>query len=246
VAWDSPFAGGRPAPPRVNLLPGELEERRLLRRQRGLVGAGGAVLLALLGLWYLLQASGLDQARRDADKQQAVVVGLRAQQAQLQPYADLQAQIAAAEQLRTQVYAKEIRFSGVLQDVAAIVPGNVWLTQMTITPKSATGTTGGSAPTPGGGPQATVTPGSPGAGSPVAGITFSGSGLGHVDVGGFLRALARGPEKHGQRVYLNPYFTSSQESSSSGGQATVSFSATVDMSQAAYSGRYQPGAGGSP
>jgi type IV pilus assembly protein PilM len=92
---------------------------------------------------------------------------------------------------------------------------------------------------PAGGAAAATTPGSPGAGSPVASITFAGAGLEHVDVGGFLRALARGPKKGGQQVYLNPYFTTSQEAVE-GGQDTVTFSATVDLSTAAYSGRFQP------
>jgi hypothetical protein len=73
----------------------------------------------------------------------------------------------------------------------------------------------------------------------VATISFGGAGLEHVDVGGFLRALARGPRKGGQQVYLNPYFTTSQKADENG-QATVTFSATVDLSSAAYSGRFQP------
>ena len=94
-------------------------------------------------------------------------------------------------------------------------------------------------PAPAGATAAATTPGSPGAGSPVASITFAGAGLEHVDVGGFLRALARGPKKGGQQVYLNPYFSTSQKADE-GGQDTVTFSATVDLSIAAYSGRFQP------
>jgi hypothetical protein len=73
----------------------------------------------------------------------------------------------------------------------------------------------------------------------VANITFAGAGIEHVDVGGFLRALARGPKKGGQQVYLNPYFTTSDKEDENG-QTMVTFSATVDLSSAAYSGRYQP------
>jgi hypothetical protein len=40
-------------------------------------------------------------------------------------------------------------------------------------------------------------------------------------------------------VYLNPYFTTSQKGDKER-QPTVSFTATVDLSSAAYSGRYQP------
>jgi hypothetical protein len=139
------------------------------------------------------------------------------------------------------VYRNEIRFSGVMRDISAIVPDDVWLTSMAAT-FNETGnpsTTGGAAtPAPTGGGAAATTPGSPGAGSPVASITFAGAGLEHVDVGGFLRALARGPKKGGQQVYLNPYFTTSQKDDEAG-QATVTFNATVDLSSAAYSGRYQ-------
>jgi hypothetical protein len=98
---------------------------------------------------------------------------------------------------------------------------------------------GGTGTAPAEGAAAAVTPGSPGAGSPVATITFAGAGLEHVDVGGFLRALAHGPQKGGQPVYLNPYFTTSQKADEQG-QETVTFSATVDLSSAAYSGRFQP------
>jgi hypothetical protein len=172
-----------------------------------------------------------------------VAAGLRARRAQLQPLATLESQIAASEQLRASVYRHEIRFSNVMRDISAIVPDDVWLTSMAVT-------FNGSGTTPAGGGTSTTTqqpgtaaaaatPGSPGAGSPVATITFGGSGLEHVDVGGFLRALARGPKKGGQQVYLNPYFTTSQKADEQG-QATVTFSATVDLSSAAYSGRFQP------
>ena len=100
-------------------------------------------------------------------------------------------------------------------------------------------TAGGASTPPAGATAAATTPGSPGAGSPVASITFAGAGLEHVDVGGFLRALARGPKKGGQQVYLNPYFSTSQKADE-GGQDTVTFSATVDLSSAAYSRRFQP------
>ena len=244
MTWGSP-QGYRQGPPLINLLPREIGERRLVRRQRTAIGAAFAVLLALLGCWYLLESGRLTDARREADGEQAVAAGLRAHKTQLQPYADLSAEIAAGEQLRTRVYATEIRFSSVLRDLSAIMPDNVWLTKMTAAPTSttggATGTTGsvpssGASTATGG----TTPPGSPGADSPAATITFTGAGLGHVDVGQLLRALASGPKNGGQPVYLNPYFTSSQKAAEAGGEPTVTFSASVDLSKAAYSGRFQP------
>jgi hypothetical protein len=245
MSWGSP-QGYRQGAPLINLLPREIGERRLVRRQRTAIGAVFALLLAVLGCWYLLESSQLADARREADGEQAVAAGLRADKAKLQSYADLSAEIAATEQLRTRVYATEIRFSSVMRDVSAIMPDNVWLTKLTA---AATGTTGataaagttGSVPSSGAA-SATggTTPGSPGADSPIATINFTGAGLGHVDVGQLLRALARGPKNGGRPVYLNPYFTSSQKAAEAGGEATVTFSASVDLSKAAYSGRFQP------
>lgn len=240
MAWGTPWAQ-RQGPPQINLLPKQLVEERLIRRQRGGLGAGFLVVLALLGLWYVLEGRALDRARDQADQEQTVATGLRARRAQLQPLAELEAQIAAAEQLRAQVYAREIRFSSIMRDVSAIVPGNVWLTTMSAAFSDAAGagaTAAGGASAPADPAASTGIPGSPGAGSPVGTITFAGAGFGHVDIGGFMRALARGPKKQGQPVYLNPYFTTSQKGDE-GGQATVTFSASVDLTGAAYSGRYQ-------
>ena len=240
MAWGTPWAQ-RQGPPRIDLLPRNLVEQRLVRRQRTGIGAGFLVLLAALGVWYVLETQQLSDAQAAADQERATATGLRAQRAQLQPLADLESQIDAADQLRATVYRNEIRFSGVMRDISAIVPDDVWLTTMAVAFKdTANASAPGTAPTtPAGGGAAATTPGSPGAGSPVASITFAGAGLEHVDVGGFLRALARGPKKGGQQVYLNPYFTTSQKGDEEG-QPTVSFTATVDLSSAAYSGRYQP------
>ena len=234
----------RLGPPRVDLLPRQVVEQRQVLRQRAGIGAAFLLVLALLGLWYVLECRELTQARADADRERTVAANLRARRAQLQPLADLESQIAAADQLRTEVYAREIRFSSVMRDISAIVPEDVWLTSMAVAFNGTAGTssTTGTSTAPAtqaGGAAPAVTPGSPGAGSPVATITFAGAGLEHVDVGGFLRALARGPKKGGQQVYLNPYFTTSQKTDE-GGQETVTFSATVDLSSAAYSRRFQP------
>ena len=225
--WGDP----RVSLPRVNLLPKEIKERRLLQRQRGGIAVAFVLLLTLLGLWYVRESQKLTEARQEADRERTVAADLRARKAELQPYAALESQIAAADQLRAKVYAREIRFSGILQDISAIIPADVWLTQMSVAIKETSAQAAA--------PASPVSPGSPGAGSPVASITFTGAGLEHVDVGGFMRALAAGPKKRGSRVYLNPYFTASQKSAEEGGETTVTFSATVDLSKSVLSGRFQ-------
>src|SRR5215218_9021046 len=140
--------GQRPGgPPRIDLLPRQLVEHRVVRRQRTGLGAGFLVLLALLGLWYLLESRQLGQARDQADQERAVATGLRARRVQLQPLATLESQIAASEQLRASVYKHEIRFSSVMRDISAIVPDDVWLTSMAV---AFNGATTGTTPASGG------------------------------------------------------------------------------------------------
>jgi len=236
------------AAPRVNLLPLAIVERRLVRRQRVACGAGFVLLLSLLALVYVAASGRAERAERASSRQRAVAAGLEAERSRLQPWAALQAEVAESERLQASVYAGEIRFSDVLQDVSTLMPANAWLTQMNASVSNAgTGgqaATAATASTQAG--QATVAPpGAPGSGSPVASITFSGMAFGHVDVGGMVRALDGAVERDGQAVYLNPYFTSSQKQAQSGQRSTVTFSASVDLGPAAYSGRFQrPGESG--
>jgi hypothetical protein len=227
--------------PRVNLLPTWVAERRLVRRQRLGVAAGFAALLCLLALLWLAESARVDRARRAADHQRVVTAQLEAERATLQPWADLQGKVVAAEQLRAKAYAREVRFSGVLQDIAMLVPDNAWLTQLTAslndTQQDKTGGTT-AATAQNGAAAAPAVPGAPGFGSPVGTITFSGMALGHVDVGGVVRVLDNAVKRNGGSVYLNPYYTSSQKQAQ-GGQATVTFSASVDLGPAAFSGRFQ-------
>jgi len=155
--------------------------------------------------------------------------------------------VVSAEQLRATVYAREVRFSRVLQDVAMVMPDNAWLTQLSASLSETQQSQGsGTQPSSGqnGNATAGIVPGAPGFGSPVGTITFAGAGLGHIDVGKLVKVLDGAVKRNGGSVYLNPYYTSSQKQAGSG-QATVTFSASVDLSQAAYSGRFQrPGGTG--
>jgi Tfp pilus assembly protein PilN len=131
MAWGTPWTQQQ-GPPRIDLLPRKLVEERLVRRQRTGIGAGFLVLLAALGVWYVLETQQLSDAQAAADQERATATNLRAQRAQLQPLANLETQIDAADRLRATVYRNEIRFSGVMRDISAIVPDDVWLTSMAV------------------------------------------------------------------------------------------------------------------
>jgi len=227
--------------PRVNLLPSWVAERRLVRRQRLTVAAGFGVALCLLALLWLADSARAQRAERAAAGERAIATQLGTQRARLQPWADLQAEVVSAEQLRATVYAREVRFSRVLQDVAMVMPDNAWLTQLSASLSETQQSQGSGAQASGGqngNATAGIVPGAPGFGSPVGTITFAGAGLGHIDVGKLVKVLDGAVKRNGGSVYLNPYYTSSQKQAGSG-QATVTFSASVDLSQAAYSGRFQ-------
>jgi Tfp pilus assembly protein PilN len=236
VSQDLQLARRAGAAPKVNLLPSWVTERRLVRRQRLGVAAGFAFVLLVLVLVWLAQSARADRAERAAASQRAVTDQLAADRARLQPWADLQAEVAAAEKLRADVYAREVRFSGVLQDISMLMPDNAWLTTLAATLTEAKPGQAGGAQT--GGSQAVLVPGAPGFGSPIGSITLSGMALGHVDVGRVIRTLDGAVKRNGGSVYQNPYYTSSQEQNQSG-QRTVTFTATVDLGPAAYSGRFQ-------
>src|SRR6266545_4225841 len=187
--------------PRVNLLPSWVAERRLVRRQRLTVAAGFGVALCLLALLWLADSARAQRAERAAAGQRAIATQLGTQRAGLQPWADLQAEVVSAEQLRATVYAREVRFSRVLQDVAMVMPDNAWLTQLSASLSETQQSQGsGTQPSSGqnGNATAGIVPGAPGFGSPVSTITFAGAGLGHIRAleqvrseAGSLRARAR-------------------------------------------------------
>ena len=68
MAWGTPWTQ-RQGPPRIDLLPRQLVEQRLVRRQRTGIGAGFLVLLAVLAIWYVLETQALHDAQAEADQE---------------------------------------------------------------------------------------------------------------------------------------------------------------------------------
>jgi Tfp pilus assembly protein PilN len=237
--------------PSVNLLPPGITDRRRLRRQRRtllIVGAG--VLALVLVVWYLEITRSANAAHR-ADDAEATVAGLEREKASLQRFADLRARLTELEEQRTVVFRGEVRGSTVLEDFTRLVPKDVWLTGLSLTVQEQPGLPGGSANQQGAAPatgqQGAAVPGAPGSatprsGAPVASITFAGQALSHPDVAAFIKSLNETVKRGGQPVYVNPYYTSSTAAGSDG-SSTVTFSGTVDLTAAAFSGRFQGGSG---
>jgi hypothetical protein len=77
-------------------------------------------------------------------------------------------------------------------------------------------------------------PGAPGYNSPVATISLTGKAASLPDVATFMRSLNGKVKRDGREIYVNPYYTSAVNDT-----GTVSFTATVDLTSAAFSGRFQ-------
>ncbi len=124
----------------VNLLPPEIRLREQVRRRTALVAGAGVVVLALIGAFYLTQAMELSSVRGELADQQAANAALRAQIAELQPFADLQATLEERQRLVETLYANEVSWASVLLDVSRVIPDQSYLTQLSGQITAPTGT----------------------------------------------------------------------------------------------------------
>ena len=102
----------------VNLLPPELRERQAIRRNTSFVVALGLAALALIGLFYFFQLQRQSQAESDLADQQDRNAQLQSQIDALSQFADLQAELAAKEQLVATIFVNEVSWSSALLDVS--------------------------------------------------------------------------------------------------------------------------------
>jgi Tfp pilus assembly protein PilN len=114
----------------VNLLPPEIRARQAIRRTTGLVVAIGAGIVALILVFFFVQTARLASAKDELAAQQQANAALEQQIGELQPYADLQAQLLAKQAMVNTVYANEVSWSGVLLDVSRVIPDESYLTGM--------------------------------------------------------------------------------------------------------------------
>ena len=113
---------------RIDLLPTRYVERRRARRNTGIVTiAALLVLLLLLGWWFLL-GSQIATERENLAAAQAENAQLSQQIAELQRFADLEAEVQSKRAALASVFAGDIRWPALLTEIAMVIPGEVWLT----------------------------------------------------------------------------------------------------------------------
>lgn len=208
--------------PTVNLLPPEIAEAARARHAKMVMAAVLAVAVLAVGGLYV-QAHG-SVATANADLQQAELAQgrLQTQVSSFREVTQIDALVAARQALLSSAMGQEIQWSSYLNDLSLKIPANVWLTAVSATEGSSSGTSG---PSPAG---ATGTVGS---------VSFTGTAMTHNDVATWLEALATEPG------FTEPYFSNSTEATV-GTKPVVNFTSMVQLTPAALSGRYTQQAGG--
>jgi Tfp pilus assembly protein PilN len=115
----------------VNLLPPELRQRQAVRRTTSFVVAGGLVVIALVGVFFFLQSQRLADVQDELAAQGARNADLQTTIAELQSFADLEAQLDAKRQLVTTLFLNEVSWSSALLDVSRVIPDASYLLNMT-------------------------------------------------------------------------------------------------------------------
>jgi Tfp pilus assembly protein PilN len=201
----------------VNLLPPELRARQKTKQLTTLiVGGGVALIVLLLGFWFL-QGQKLADANDDIAAQNLANAELQTQIDQLQQFQQLQEQAAAQEQLLTEAYAGEVSFSQMLMDVSLTIPPDAYLDSFNAI--LAAPVTAGAAPT-------TVT-------SFVGSFTAGGAADGFQSLATWLTNLGT------VNGWVNPWFSSATETEANSGLYT--FSSGVDLDEEALTPRGREG-----
>lgn len=124
---------------RISLLPREIAVTRIQRRQTVGVGVGvGAFAALLLALWAARAAQVADE-REKAEDAEGDVSALQAQRAQLSDATALATEVSQREAQFRSVLSEDIAWPKVFNEIATVIPNDVWLTSFTGT-KGAPGT----------------------------------------------------------------------------------------------------------
>ena len=129
---------------RIDLLPVSYVERRKERRSISLVILVGALLVLALIAWFFLLRSQISTAQDELAAVQAQNLQLEGQIAELQRFADLDAEVKAKKTALQTVFAGDLDWPAILTEIAMVSPGDVWLENLT----SSAGSTEGAAPVP--------------------------------------------------------------------------------------------------
>jgi Tfp pilus assembly protein PilN len=180
----------------VNLLPPEIRQRQAQRRTTTMIGLVGAGFIALLLLFYFIQIGRLGAAQDDLEAQESQNAQTQQQIDELQPFADLEQELADRQALVAQLYLNEVSWSSALLDISRVIPDPSVLSDMSGS-LTATQTVPG-VPAPTG-----VSGAAPS--SLIGSMTFSGTAAGSETISQWLTRLEQ------VEGWVNPWVSSATE-----------------------------------
>ncbi len=113
---------------RVNLLPSDIKQGQQIRRRTALVAIGGAAVIGVIVLVWVLQGVRLSGVQDDIRAQEQTNANLQTEIDSLQKFEDLQVEAQKQEDLLATAYSNEVAYSGVLVDVSKVIPPDMYLT----------------------------------------------------------------------------------------------------------------------
>src|SRR5205823_1470476 len=115
----------------VNLLPPDILQGQRYRRLTLTVLAAGAIVLALIVVFFFIQVGRLGAVNDDIAAKEQTNAELQSQIDSLQKYDDLQTQAQQAQTQLDAAYAGEVSFSGMLMDLSRVIPSDAYLDTFT-------------------------------------------------------------------------------------------------------------------
>ena len=117
----------------VNLLPPDILQGQRYRRLTLTVLLAGAIILALIVVFFLVQVGRLGSVNGDIAAKKQSNAQLQSQIDSLQKYDELQVQAQQAQSQLDAAYAGEVSFSGMLMDLSRVIPSDAYLDTFTAT-----------------------------------------------------------------------------------------------------------------
>jgi Tfp pilus assembly protein PilN len=116
----------------VNLLPREILQGQRTRKTTVMILGAGAVLVALILGFFLLQGQRLSGVEADIAAQDQTNTAIQAEIAELQRFEDLQVEAQQKQELLAGAYAGEIAYSGLLMDLSTVTPSDAYLNSLSV------------------------------------------------------------------------------------------------------------------
>lgn len=112
---------------RIDLLPVAYVQRRKERRNITLIVVAGMLVALFLVVWYFMLRGQISNARDELATIQSRNQVLEGQIAELQRFAELDAEVKAKRTALQTVFAGDIDWPSVMTSIAMVTPGEVWL-----------------------------------------------------------------------------------------------------------------------